>query len=129
MAINVQSTEVRRVVSGADFYYTPQFSPDGSKIAWLEWNHPKLPFSAARLYTAEWADSEPISRVTLVAGADDEGVAEPRWGPDGSLFFGREVTGFRQLYRLGPGSDVASLVKLDGLESHEIRQILWFQGR
>lgn len=129
VAIHVHRAEVRRVVSGADFYYTPQFSPDGSKLAWLSWSHPELPFSAAKLFCAEWADDGSISNITLVAGAEDEGVAEPRWGVDGSLFFGRELNGFRQLYRLAPGGQAASLVKLDGLETSEIGQVLWFQGR
>lgn len=36
-AIHDETGEVKRVVSGADFYYTPVFSPDGRKLAWLEW--------------------------------------------------------------------------------------------
>jgi len=129
VAINLHSAEVRRVVSGADFYYTPQFSPDGSKLAWLEWNHPDLPFSAAKLFCAEWTDSGSIRNVTLIAGAEHEGVAEPRWGPDGSLFFGRELNGFRRLHRLAPDSKESSPLELHGLENSEVGQMIWFQGR
>ncbi|KAJ4263651.1 hypothetical protein NW762_006475, partial [Fusarium torreyae] len=87
VAINTETAEVKRILDTADFYYEPSFSADGSRLAWLEWNHPELPFDAARLYSATWHDNGSISGTRLIAGKDREGVAEPRWGPDGSLFF------------------------------------------
>lgn len=129
VAINTQTAEVRRILDTADFYYTPYYSPDGSKLAWLEWNHPDLPFDAAKLYSATWNPEGSVSNVRLVAGQDLDGVAEPRWGPDGTLFFGKEVEGYRRLFRIQPGTDTPVEVKLKGLESSEFGDLRWFQGR
>ena len=38
-----KESEGRILVSGNDFYSTPRLSPDGSKLAWLTWNHPNMP--------------------------------------------------------------------------------------
>ncbi|KAM0253499.1 hypothetical protein ACHAP5_000528 [Fusarium lateritium] len=127
VVINTETAEVKRILDTADFYYEPSWSPDGTKLAWLEWNHPELPFDAARLYTASW-HGDSISDIRLVAGKDREGVAEPRWGPDGSLFFGKEIGQYRRLFRLLPGSDEQREVKVDGLDNAEFGGLRWFQG-
>ncbi|RGP74890.1 hypothetical protein FLONG3_6002 [Fusarium longipes] len=128
VAINTETAEVKRILDTADFYYEPSFSPDGSKLAWLEWNHPELPFDAARLYTATWHQEGSISDIRLIAGKDREGVAEPRWGPDGSLFFGKEAGEYRRLFRILPGSDEQREVNVDGLDTAEFGGLRWFQG-
>ncbi|WKT39820.1 Peptidase S9, prolyl oligopeptidase, catalytic domain [Fusarium oxysporum f. sp. vasinfectum] len=127
VAINTETAEVKRILDTADFYYEPYFSPDGSKLAWLEWNHPELPFDSARLYTAAWNDGT-ISDISLIVGKDREGVAEPRWGPDGSLFFGKEVGEYRRLFRILPGSDEHVEIKVNGIANAEFGGLRWFQG-
>ncbi|KAF7553786.1 hypothetical protein G7Z17_g3405 [Cylindrodendrum hubeiense] len=128
VAINTETGEVKRILGSADFYYTPNFSPDGTKLVWLEWNHPDLPFDAAKLYTATWQADGSVSDVELIAGKDREGVAEPRWGPDGSLFFGKEPNGYRRLFRIPPGQHVSVEVQSDKLDKSEVGEIRWFQG-
>jgi hypothetical protein len=129
VAINIETREIRRVVSGADFYYTPQFGPDGSKMTWLQWNHPDLPFSSASLYWADWISDGLIRNPKVISGTNYGGVAEPRWGPDNTLYFGQEVNGYRQLFRIPSGSETASQIRLDGLENAEIGELTWIQGR
>ncbi|KAI9172198.1 Dipeptidyl aminopeptidase BIII [Paramyrothecium foliicola] len=128
VAINTQTAELHRIVRGADFYYSPLFSYDGKKVAWLQWNHPDLPFDAAKLYVANWSPDGKVRNVTLIAGDHHEGVAEPRWGPDGSLFFSQETGNYRQLYRLRPGSKKAVAIVIKGLETAEIGEIGLFEG-
>ena len=41
----------RVLVSGADFYSTPQLSPAGNRLAWLSWNHPDMPWVATQAWT------------------------------------------------------------------------------
>ncbi|HIC95807.1 TPA: S9 family peptidase, partial [Candidatus Bipolaricaulota bacterium] len=31
------------LVSGKDFYSSPRLSPDGTRLAWLAWDHPNMP--------------------------------------------------------------------------------------
>ncbi|KAK7415525.1 hypothetical protein QQZ08_012323 [Neonectria magnoliae] len=128
VTINTQTGEVKRILDSADFYYTPYFSPDGSKLVWLEWNHPDLPFDAAKLYSASWKSDGSIFNVNLIAGDNRESVAEPRWGPDGSLFFGKETEDYRRLFRIPPGHDEPVEVKVDNLDDSEFGDLRWFQG-
>ena len=129
VAINTETGEVKKILDSADFYYTPQFSPAGDALVWLEWNHPDLPFDAAKLYSAVWKPEGSVSEIHLISGDRHEGVAEPRWGPDGSLFFGQEANGYRRLFRILPGKKDPVEVKLNGLDNAEFGEIRWFQGR
>lgn len=128
VAINVAEFQVKRVVEGADFYMYPCFSPDGKKIAWKEWNHPDMPWQGCKLYWADWDDHGAVSNVELVAGENGQSVSEPRWSPDGKLFYCQEKTNFRQLYWKKPGDSVASSVTIPGLEKAEVGDASFFIG-
>ena len=41
------------IVSGHDFYSSPRLSPDGRRLAWLEWHHPNMPWDATQLFVAD----------------------------------------------------------------------------
>lgn len=130
VAINILTGEVKRAVSGSDFYYLPQFNADGSKIAWLEWDHPDMFFDACKLYIADFHLDGTVSGVQHIAGGNGDSTAEPRWGVDGAtLFFAQETGGYRQLFRLDPGSTSPSKIPLKGLETSELGEIYFFEGR
>lgn len=129
VAINVESGEVKRVLESADFYYLSNFSPDGKKLTWLEWDHPDLPFDAAKLYWADWSAEGLVSKPRFISGGKGHGVAEPHWGTDGSLFFGQETGEFRTLFRIPAGKEDPAEVKLNDLENAEFGEVRWYQGR
>ncbi len=93
------NTEQKVLVSGADFYSNPRFSPDGRRMCWIEWRHPNMPWDGCELWTAEIAaDGSPASR-RKVAGGPEESIFQPEWSPSGELFFISDRNGFWNLYR------------------------------
>jgi dipeptidyl aminopeptidase/acylaminoacyl peptidase len=73
--------------SGRDFYAAPRLSPDGAKLAWLEWSHPNMPWTGCELWVSECAADGSVGNKRLVAGGDDESIFQPEWSPDGTLYF------------------------------------------
>ena len=87
------------LASGADFYSDPSVSPDGRRLAWLQWNHPNMPWDGTSLYVAD-LDAQGAPRApVLVAGGAEESVFQPSWSPDGMLYFVSDRTGWWNLYR------------------------------
>src|SRR5271165_411009 len=86
--IPLDSARPQRVLqSGRDFYAAPRLSPDGARLAWLEWNHPLMPWIGCELWVGEIAADGLVSGTRRIAGGDDESIFQPEWSPDGSLYF------------------------------------------
>jgi hypothetical protein len=102
-------SEPEVLVSGPDFVAAPRLSPDGGTLAWVQWNHPSMPWDATELVVRDLRTGEE----TLVAGGPGESVSEPRWHPDGSLWFISDRTDWWNLYRWAPGADIEPVVRTD----------------
>jgi dipeptidyl aminopeptidase/acylaminoacyl peptidase len=92
------------LVSGADFYSDPIVSPDGRSLAWLQWNHPNMPWDGTELWTATLKPDGSLGAREKVAGGVDESIFQPEWSPDGVLHFVSDRTGWWNLYRRRPTS-------------------------
>ena len=87
------------LASGDDFYSTPRVSVDGSMLAWLAWRHPQMPWDGTELWVASLdADGTPGS-ARRIAGSATESIYQPGWGPDGTLYFVTDRSGWWNLYR------------------------------
>ena len=91
------------LVSGNDFYSSPRVSPDGSKLAWLTWNHPDMPWDAAELWTAPIREDGSLGDRAHVAGGEGESAVQPEWSPDGVLHFVSDRTDWWNLCRWRDG--------------------------
>ena len=87
------------IASGHDFYSTPRFSPDGSKLLWLAWRHPNMPWDGTELWIADATPEGAIANARIVAGGADESIYQPGWAPDGSVYFVSDRNGWWSLYR------------------------------
>jgi len=92
------------LVSGNNFYSSPRLSPDGSRLAWLTWNHPNMPWDGTELWLGEVNADGSLSRMERVAGGPQESIFQPEWSPDGGLYFISDRTGWWNLYRSKNGS-------------------------
>ena len=86
------------LISGNDFYSSPRLSPDGSRLAWLTWNHPNMPWDGTELWVGEIREDGSLDRSERVAGGVDESVFQPEWSPDGTLYFVSDRIGWWNLY-------------------------------
>jgi dipeptidyl aminopeptidase/acylaminoacyl peptidase len=87
------------LISGNDFYSSPRISPDETRLAWLTWNHPNMPWDATELWVAELKKDGTLGQTQRVVGDADESVFQPEWSPDGILYFVSDRTGWWNIYR------------------------------
>ncbi|MFQ6058133.1 MAG: S9 family peptidase [Anaerolineae bacterium] len=92
------------LVSGNDFYSSPRLSPDGTRLAWLTWNHPNMPWDGTELWVGELKGDGSLGRTERVAGGVDESIFQPEWSSDGVLYFVSDRTGWWNLYRWREGA-------------------------
>jgi dipeptidyl aminopeptidase/acylaminoacyl peptidase len=91
------------LVSGNDFYSAPRIDPSGTRIAWLTWNFPNMPWDGTELWTAKIGPDGRLAQRRKVAGGRTESVIMPRWSPDGVLHFVSDRSGYWNIYRWSGG--------------------------
>jgi dienelactone hydrolase len=92
---------VRVLVSGSDFYAYPAPSPDGTRLAWICWDHPRMPWDGTELRVAALDAGGPVSdkgQQQLIMGGNEESVLAPVWRDDRSLYAISDRSGWWNLY-------------------------------
>jgi dipeptidyl aminopeptidase/acylaminoacyl peptidase len=118
VAVATDGSERVDVLDGSsDFVAAPRPSPDGSRLAWIAWDHPSMPWdrSEVRLAVMEESAERVVLRSPLtVAAGPGRSVGQPRWCRDGALVFVDDRSGWWRPNRLAPGeSECVELVQLD----------------
>jgi dipeptidyl aminopeptidase/acylaminoacyl peptidase len=91
---------IRELVTGADFFAFPTPSPDGSRLAWISWNHPHMPWDGTELRVAPIENGIP-AKGRLVKGSLRESVLAPAWRDNTSLYVATDWTGWWNIYQIG----------------------------
>lgn len=132
-AVTELSDDRHRFVTG------PRLSPDGRHVAWIAWDHPRMPWDGTVVMLGEVPDmaggpgaeeparaggasgprSAPFTDVRPVVGDTDESVAQVEWAPDGSLLFVSDLSGWWEVRR----------VRLDDLAPGVVRGTALRPGR
>jgi dienelactone hydrolase len=97
---------VRVLVTGSDFFAYPTVSPDGGQLAWICWDHPRMPWDGTELRVApiDALRADPGRGYQVALGSENESVLAPLWRDDNSLYVMSDRSGFWNLY----------LARLDG---------------
>ena len=104
VGVDLEDGDETVLATGNDFYSSPRLSPDGSRLAWLTWNHPNMPWDGTELMVCDVDAEGRPKNVGRVAGGSDESIFQPEWSPDGTLHFISDRTGWWNLYRLNAGN-------------------------
>ncbi|MFN0087988.1 MAG: prolyl oligopeptidase family serine peptidase [Blastocatellia bacterium] len=118
-----EGAEQQTLAEGADFFASPRLSPDGTRLVWIQWNHPNMPWDGTELWEADlFPDGAPGER-RRIAGGVSESIFQPEWSPDGVLHFVSDRTGWWNLYRAIDGR-IEALCPMNA----EFGQPLWVFG-
>ncbi len=98
VAISIADGSLHTLAQGADFYSSPVVAPGGRQLAWLEWNHPDMPWDATTLKVAALSDGVEELEPASVAGGPGESIFQPGWGEDGKLYFMSDRSGWWNLH-------------------------------
>jgi dipeptidyl aminopeptidase/acylaminoacyl peptidase len=97
-AVSLETGQSTVLAAGNDFYSSPRLSPDGSRLAWLTWNHPNMPWDGCELWVGEIDGDGALTAPQRVAGDAAESMFQPEWSPDGVLHFISDRSGWWNLY-------------------------------
>lgn len=76
----------QKLARGADFYLDPVWAPDSKHLAWVEWDHPNMPWDRTRLCLGTLSGDGALphlERVDVIAGQQSGVYLQPQFSPDG----------------------------------------------
>lgn len=95
---------------GADFYAAPTLSPDGTRLAWIEWDRPHQPWTATRLMLCQRMADGRWGRAACLAGdTQEESLQQPRFNAQGQLGCLSDRGGFWQPWHETPDGTLQAL--------------------
>lgn len=118
-------SRVRSVVSGSDFLAWPRPGDDGRTLAWVAWDHPRMPWDGTELRVGEIGPDGTVTAWRTVLGGPTESVCQPEWaGPD-HLYAISDRSGWWNPYRVpAAGGDPVPLCERE----EEFGEPLWALG-
>ncbi|MQA94195.1 MAG: prolyl oligopeptidase family serine peptidase [Streptosporangiales bacterium] len=96
---------LREIVAGSHFLASPRPSPDGTRLAWVAWEHPRMPWDGTQLRMGLLGDSGTVERAWTIKGGVNESVVAPLWADERSLYVASDWPGWWNLYRISTSGE------------------------
>lgn len=90
-------------VLGASHHFMsgPKISPDGTRAAWIGWEHPNMPWDGTELCVADIQPDGTFGPHRVLAGGPREAVCQVDWEDDSHLLALSDPSGWWNLFRIG----------------------------
>lgn len=77
-------SEHNQLVISSDFYMHPTWHPDGERIAWVEWDHPFMPWDSSRIKIGRLDGTQlKLLEEDCIDGKLDASANQPQFSPNG----------------------------------------------
>ncbi|HEX7352588.1 prolyl oligopeptidase family serine peptidase [Brachybacterium sp.] len=114
---------LRRVTPPSRFVAHPRVSPDGTRVAWLSWDHPQMPWDGTLLHIAPLMNGS-AGEGEVIAGGTEESVLQPEWLDDERLLFISDASGWWNPWEWSAAGGPRQVLELD----QEFAGPMWVLG-
>jgi dipeptidyl aminopeptidase/acylaminoacyl peptidase len=121
--VNLETGEVKELASGYDFYSSVSVNKDFTKITWICWNHPNMPWDETQLWVADLDKNGLSNPYQIDSDFTQQSFFQPQWGPHNELVVVSDKSNWWNLYSV-IGTELKSLFSVES----ELGQPLWKFG-
>lgn len=110
--IDIKTGEYKKLAEGQDFYASPTVNSLGTKLAWISWNHPNMPWDNTELWVADFTEGA-LQNAKKINKQENESIQQPKWSKQNELYFISDRTGWWNLYKQEKEGNQINLCPLD----------------
>ncbi|TWI55071.1 dipeptidyl aminopeptidase/acylaminoacyl peptidase [Pseudomonas duriflava] len=125
VAIGLLDGRRQVLAEGADFYASPTLSPNGKRLAWIEWSRPDQPWTSTRLMCAERLEDGRWDTPSLIASGAEESLQQPRFDELDQLYCLSDKNGWWQPW----GESTSGFTKLSSIDADHAAAPFQLGGR
>ena len=103
------SGEIRVLIDGHQFFAHPRISPDKTKIVWVSWDHPLMPWDGTTLFLADILDAK-LQNKRALAGSATNPVLSPEWIDNENILYLDESSGWWNPWRVNTDGEKVQIV-------------------
>lgn len=97
VALGAEPAEPRVLASDGHFLSNPRPAPDGRHLAWLTWEHPRMPWDGTELRVAQIAADGSLGPARTLAGGPTESLFQPEWVAADRIVVASDASGWWNL--------------------------------